>query len=103
MTSIPESRAPIVTGLKRWCGALALLVVLAPGAPRVEGLNEDQKEMVKQGTEHLKSFLSHKQAEAMRNLLGAVRGLMIVPSSHKGGFLVGYEQGNGMLLARRGD
>ncbi len=51
----------------------------------------------------LKSFLSHKQAEAMRNLLGAVRGLMIVPSSHKGGFLVGYEQGNGMLFARRGD
>ncbi len=103
MTSTPEVRAPIVTGLMHWCGALAVLAVLTPGVPRAEGLNDQHKEMVKLGTEHLKSFLSHKQAEAMRNLLGAVRGLMIVPSSHKGGFLVGYEQGNGMLLARRGD
>lgn len=59
--------------------------------------------MVKQGTEHLKSFLSHPQAAAMRNLLGAVRGVLIVPSSHKGRFLVGYERGTGMLLARHGD
>ncbi len=87
----------------RWCGALALLAVLAPGAPRAEGLNEHQKEMVKKGTEHLKGFLAHSQTEAFRNLLGAVRGVFIVPSSHKGGFLFGYEQGNGMLLARHGD
>ena len=103
MTSTPEIRAPIVTGLIRWFGALAVLAVLAPGVLRAEGLNEHQKEMVKQGTEHLKSFLSHSQAEALRNLLGAVRGVLIVPSSHKGGFLVGYERGNGMLLARHGD
>ena len=29
----------------------------------------------------------------MRSLLGAVRGVLIVPSSHKGGFQVGYERG----------
>jgi lipid-binding SYLF domain-containing protein len=87
----------------RWCGTLAVLAVLAPGLLRAEGLNEHQKEMVKQGTEHLKSFLSRPQAEAMRNLLGAVRGVLIVPSSHKGGFLVGYERGNGMMFARHGD
>ncbi len=52
---------------------------------------------------NLKSFLSHSQAEALRNLLGAVRGVLIVPSSEKGGFLVGYERGNGMLFARHGD
>ena len=73
MTSTPENRAPIVAELIRWFGALAVLAMLAPGVLRAEGLNEDQKEMVRHGTEHLKSFLSHPQAEAMRNLLGAVR------------------------------
>ena len=101
MTSTIGIRAPIVTGLMRGCCALALLAVLAPGAPRAEGLNEDQKEMVKQSAEHLKSFLSLPQAAAMRNLLGAVRGVLVVPSSQKGGFLIGYERGNGMLLARQ--
>jgi lipid-binding SYLF domain-containing protein len=72
-------------------------------APLAAELTADQKEMAKHGTEHLKSFLSHPQAEAMRNLVGGVRGLLIVPSSHKGGFVVGYEQGNGLLFARHGD
>jgi lipid-binding SYLF domain-containing protein len=103
MTSTPENQLPIVTGLMRWCGALAVLAVLAPSNLQAEGLNEHQKEMVKHGTEHLKSFLSHPQAEALRNLLGAARGVLIVPSSHKGGFLIGYERGNGMLLARHGE
>ena len=71
MTSTPAFQAPLVTGLIRWCGALAVLAVLTPGVLRAEGLNEDQKEMVKHGTEHLKSFLSHPQAEAMRNVLYA--------------------------------
>ena len=71
MTYTPETRAPITTRLMHWCGALAVLAVLTPGVLRAEGLNEDQKEMVKHGTEHLKSFLSHPQAEAMRNVLYA--------------------------------
>ena len=29
--------------------------------------------------------------------------MLIVPSSHKGGFLVGYERGNGMMFACHGD
>ena len=103
MTFTPEIRTPIITGLMRWCGALAMFAVLAPGNLQAEGLNEHQKELVKHGTEHLKSFLSHPQAAAMRNLLGAVRAVLIVPSSHKGGFLVGYERGKGMLLARHGE
>ena len=51
----------------------------------------------------LMSTCSVVTAAAVRNLLGAVRGVLIVPSSHKGGFLIGYERGNGMLLARHGD
>ena len=51
MTSRPKFQAPIVTGLMRWCGALAVLAVLAPGNLQAEGLNEHQKEMVKKGTE----------------------------------------------------
>ncbi len=64
---------------------------------------QNEVEEIKLSAEHLKSFLSHPQAEAVRNLLGAVRGVLIVPSSHKGGFLVGYERGTGILLARHGD
>ncbi len=36
MTSTPEIRTPIITGLMRWCGALAVLAVLAPGVLRAE-------------------------------------------------------------------
>ncbi len=35
----------------------------------------------------------------MRNLLGAVRGVVVVQSSYKGGFVSDYERGNGLLFA----
>ena len=52
--------------------------------------------MAKEGTEHLKSFLAYSPAEAMRNLLGAGRGVVVVQSSYKGGFESDYERGNGL-------
>lgn len=103
MVSEFDPKAPMVTRLLRWCAALAVLSMLTPGALQAAELNEDQKQMAKEGTAHLKRFLAYSQAEAMRNLLGAVRGVVVVPSGNKGGFVFGYEQGNGLLFARHGD
>ena len=86
----------MVTRLLRWCAART---VLAPDALQAAGLNEDQKQMAKEGTEHLKSFLAYSPAEAMRNLLVAGRGVVVVQSSYKGGFESDYERGNGLLFA----
>ena len=87
----------MVTRLLRWCAART---VLAPDALQAAGLNEDQKQMAKEGTEHLKSFLACSQAdEAMRNHLVAGRGVVVVQSSYKGGFVSDYERGNGLLFA----
>ncbi len=83
----------MVARLLRCCAART---VLAPDALQAAGLNGDQKQMAKEGTEHLKSFLAYSPAEAMRNLLGAGRGVVVVQSSYKGGFESDYERGNGL-------
>lgn len=59
-------------------------------------------EMVKKNQAHLKSFFSHSQSEAMRNLLGAARAIFVAPEVTSGGFLIGMQKGEGMLLRRHG-
>ena len=59
-------------------------------------------EMMKKNSAHLKSFFSHSQAEAIRNILGAARAVYFAPEVTKGGFLVGLEKGKGIILRRHG-
>ena len=47
-------------------------------------------------------FFSKSQWQAIRNLTGGARGIFIAPSSTNIGFILGSQQGVGVLLARHG-
>ncbi|MBM9513703.1 lipid-binding SYLF domain-containing protein [Desulfogranum marinum] len=59
-------------------------------------------QMIQNNRAHLKSFFSLSQTESMRNLLGAARAIFVAPEVTSGGFLLGMQKGEGMLLRRHG-
>jgi len=50
----------------------------------------------------VRRLFSHKQAEAIRNIIGAARAVYFAPEVTEGDFLVGLEKGQGMVLRRHG-
>ncbi|HET7882190.1 MAG TPA: lipid-binding SYLF domain-containing protein [Acetobacteraceae bacterium] len=49
------------------------------------------------------AFFSKAQWQAIRNLTGGARGILIAPNSTSIGFIVGTQQGVGVLLTRHGE
>ncbi|BEQ13452.1 lipid-binding SYLF domain-containing protein [Desulfoferula mesophila] len=58
--------------------------------------------LTEQSAKMLDDFLKQKQAQAIRNMLGGVRAVYLVPSEDMGSLIVGYERGQGLLLRRHG-
>jgi lipid-binding SYLF domain-containing protein len=79
-----------------------IFTVTMPQSTQAEDNLQTVIEMMKKNSAHLKSFFSHKQAEAIRNVIGAARAVYFAPEVTKGGFLVGLEKGKGMILRRHG-
>ena len=92
--------------LIRWVSIVLIscmiFTVTMPQSSKAEDNMQTVIEMMKKNSAHLKSFFSHKQAEAIRNVIGAARAVYFAPEVTKGGFLVGLEKGNGMILRRHG-
>ena len=82
-------------------GCMIFTVTITQSAKAEENL-QTAIEMMKKNAAHLKSFFSHSQAEAIRNIIGAARAVYFAPEVTKGGFLVGLEKGKGMILRRHG-
>ncbi len=79
-----------------------ILAVTMPAATRAEENLQTVIEMMKKNAAHMKSFFSHRQAEAIRNIIGAARAVYFAPEVTEGGFLVGLAKGKGMVLRRHG-
>ena len=77
-----------------------------PGKPAVAGspatAQATAARMVELGAEHGESFLRHSQTQAVRNMLGGVRGVFIAPDLTTEAALLGIEHGTGFLLRRHG-
>jgi SH3 domain-containing YSC84-like protein 1 len=58
--------------------------------------------ILEQNSAHFKSFFSHEQSAAIRNIMGVARAVYLSPEVTTAGFLVGLEKGKGMLLRRHG-
>src|SRR3954447_24139339 len=58
--------------------------------------------MLKVGGEHTDGFLNHSQTEAIRNMLGGVRGIFVAPDVSGEAALLGVEAGTGFLMRRHG-
>ncbi len=94
------------THLIRWMSialiSCMIISITMPEATRAEDDLQTAIEMMKKNAAHMKSFFSHKQAEAIRNIIGAARAVYFAPEVTEGGFLVGLEKGQGMVLRRHG-
>ena len=60
-------------------------------------------ELLSESREAALKIFNDPQWDAVSNALGGARGVFIVPAIKKAGFIVGYEAGSGVLLARHGD
>jgi lipid-binding SYLF domain-containing protein len=92
-------RARLQRGLAALATALGLVLAAAPA-----GAQETEAKHVAllQAALKLAEALEGDRWEGIRNLLGGARGIYLVPSAARGGFIVGGKRGEGVLLARHG-
>ena len=82
--------------------ALSLFGNSAPFAATASSSNSDQINLLNRATttaQHMKADPAFGQA---RNMIANAKGVLIVPSLVKGGFIFGAEGGSGVLLAKNG-
>ena len=103
---LPDRQQKRLIHLIRWLSvALMSCTIFAVTMPEALGAEDDLQtaiNMVEKNGAHLKSFFSHSQAEAIRNIIGAARAVYFAPEVTAAGLLVGLEKGKGMVLRRHG-
>jgi lipid-binding SYLF domain-containing protein len=91
---------------------LGRLLTFGAGAATLAGLGSraamaaptsDQVELVRKSYTVLDEARHDPEFGNSRQLFGTARGVMVIPQLVKGGFWVGGEGGNGILMARHGD
>ncbi len=63
----------------------------------------DFKGLLSEATSHLEGFSSHSQAEAIINLTGAAKSVIIIPDEIAASLIVGYKRGTGAMFRRHGN
>lgn len=58
--------------------------------------------LLAEAANHLEGFSSHSQAEAITNLAGAAKAVVIIPDEKAASFIVGYKRGTGAIFRRHG-
>ncbi len=63
----------------------------------------DFKGLLAESASHLEGFGSHSQAEAIINLAGAAKAVVIIPDEIAASLIVGYKRGTGAIFRRHGN
>jgi len=86
-------------------GAIALAVMLGLAHP-VRAADKDPAtkaaELVEASKKNIEEFLAQKEWEALKNFLAGARAIYLSPEVSKGGFILGFSGGDGILLRRHG-
>ena len=64
---------------------------------------KDYAGLLAKATAHLESFSAHPQAEAITNLAGAAKAVIIIPDEIAAALIVGYKRGTGAMFRRHGN
>ena len=86
--------------------SIATLAVLFSALGFSTAQAEDEKDyagLLAEATAHLESFSSHPQAEAITNLAGAAKAVIIIPDEIAAALIVGYKRGTGAMFRRHGN
>lgn len=63
----------------------------------------DYKALLAEATSHFKKFSAHRQSEAITNLAGAAKAVVVIPNEVSGALIVGYKRGTGAVFFRHGE
>lgn len=83
--------------------AAAASLMAAGAAPARANDLADAEELVDEAFHVLRGMLQSNEFEALPRYLENAQGVMIYPSLVKGGFIIGGEGGNGLLMVRGSD
>ncbi len=86
-------------GLKFGCLAIVLLFGLGASPARAE-VDAEQQATVNKAVDTVKRFAADPDMQWFRNNIGKAKGILIVPVSVKGGFIIGGSGGVGVFLDR---
>lgn len=78
------------------------VIVLALGMARPAKAGNNADELVRAATNTLSSFMNDPDLVAFQNMVRQARGVLVIPSLVKGGFIFGAEGGSAVLLGHRG-
>ena len=92
---MPLTRRDAVRGL-------AAATVLA-AASSARAADDDFATLCTKSNAALAAFMTNPEWRGVRNVMGASKAIIIAPEIVAGSFLVGYESGSGVLIARIGD
>lgn len=85
--------------VKLCCVAIALLFGLGSGPARAQ-TDAEQQATVNKAVESVNRFAADPDMQWFRNNVDKAKGILIVPVSIKGGFIIGGSGGVGVFLAR---
>jgi SH3 domain-containing YSC84-like protein 1 len=85
--------------MKLCCVAIVLLFGLGSPPARAE-VDAEQQATVNKAVESVNRFAADPDMQWFRNNIGKAKGILIVPVSVKGGFIIGGSGGVGVFLAR---
>ncbi|HZT18856.1 MAG TPA: lipid-binding SYLF domain-containing protein [Dongiaceae bacterium] len=95
---------------RRWLARTVLslaaasgLLVWAAGGAQAQDASTRPANLLQSANSAMQTFLGNPQWEALRNLLGGARAVLIVPHDVAGGFLITASGGDGVLLRRHGE
>ena len=82
---------------------LALVLNLAACAEMTRDEGSTAIDLVHQATDTVQRFKGMPDLKTFANYMPTARGIVVLPSVIKGGFMLGGEGGNGVLLVKRDD
>jgi lipid-binding SYLF domain-containing protein len=80
-----------------------MLLILQGPLRAAQEEQEEHDAVIEAATKTVERFFALKQMLGIKNLLGASKGLVIVPAFGTGAFFVAIESGSGVFITRRGE
>ncbi len=88
---------------RRAVSLLAMLSAVVIAAPAVNAQGSDEQGLVDKAKLTVENFRRDPELRGnVNSLLARAKGVLVVPSLLKGGFIIGVEGGSGVLLTRNG-
>lgn len=83
--------------------AFAIIAMVIFAVPVDARADDEHLELIEKSTATLNTYLAQKEWAGVKNMLGAVKAVIVVPDFKSGALIVGYERGSGVIMVRHGD